>query len=83
MCMKSQLIRKDLDNGKDWGQEEKGASEDGMGGWHHWLNRREFEQAPGDSEGQGNVVCSIVHGVAKSADTTEQLNNQSKKVWAG
>ena len=58
-------------------------TEDEMVGWHHRLNGRDFEQAPGDSEGQGNVVCSIVHGVAKGADTTEQLNNQNKKVWAG
>ena len=35
---------------KDWGQEEKGATEDEMVGWHHWLNGHEFEQTPGDSE---------------------------------
>ena len=45
------LIRKDPDAGKDWGQEEKGASEDEMVGWHHRLNGHEFEQTPGDSEG--------------------------------
>ena len=48
---KSWLIGKDLDAGKDWGLEEKGATEDGMVGWHHWLNGHEFEQVPGDSEG--------------------------------
>ena len=48
---KSPLIGKDLDAGKDWGQEEKGMTEDEMVGWHHWLNRYEFEQTLGDSEG--------------------------------
>ena len=42
--------------GKDWGQEEKGATEDAMVGWHHHLNGHEFEQAPGDG-GQGSLVC--------------------------
>ena len=43
---------------KDWGQEEKGMAEDEMVGWHHRLNaQHEFEQAPGDSEGQGGLVC--------------------------
>ena len=55
---KSQLIRKDPDAGKDWGQEEKGTTEDEMVGWHHWLNGHEFEQAPGDGEGQGSLACS-------------------------
>ena len=35
---KNWLIRKDPDDGKDWGQEEKGTAEDEMVGWHHWLN---------------------------------------------
>ena len=54
--MKSQLIGKDPDAGKDWGQ-EKGVTEDEMVGWHHLLNEHEFEQTPGDSEGQGSLVC--------------------------
>ena len=41
------LIGKHPDEGKDWGQEEKGAADDEMVGWHHWLNGHEFEQAPG------------------------------------
>ena len=41
--VKSQLIGKDLDAGKDWGQEEKGVTEDEMVGWHHWLSGHEFE----------------------------------------
>ena len=41
--VKSRLTRKDPDAGKDWGQEEKGMTEDEMVGWHHWLNGDEFE----------------------------------------
>ena len=40
---KGWLIRKDPDAGRDWGQEEKGMTEDEMAGWHHWLNGHEFE----------------------------------------
>ena len=40
---KTWLIGKDPDAGKDWGQEEKGATKDGMVGWHHRLNGHEFE----------------------------------------
>ena len=40
---KSWLIGKDPDAGRDWGQEEKGTTEDGMAGWHHWLDGHEFE----------------------------------------
>ena len=54
---KSQLIGKNSDAGKDWGQEEKGTKEDEMVGWHHRLKGHEFEQAPGDGEGQGSPVC--------------------------
>ena len=51
--VKSQLIGKDTDAGKDRGQEKKGIAEDEMVGWHHQLNRHELEQTPGDSEGWG------------------------------
>ena len=51
----SQFIGKDPDAGKDWEQEEKGATEDEMVGWHYWLNGHEFEQIPGDSEGQESM----------------------------
>ena len=51
-CEELKLVGKDPDAGKDWGQEEKGAAEDEMSGWHHHLNGYEFEQAPGDGEGQ-------------------------------
>ena len=45
------------DAGKDRGQEEKGAVEDETVGWHHQHNGHEFEQTPGDSEGQGSLAC--------------------------
>ena len=49
-------------------QEEKGATEDEMVGWHHCLNRHEFEQTPGDSEGQGSLACCSPLG-HKESDT--------------
>ena len=55
---KNELIGKDPDAGKDWGQKEKGATDE-MAGWHHWFNECEFEQILGDSEGPGSLVgCS-------------------------
>ena len=54
---KSRLVRKDPGAEKDRRQEEKGAMEDEMVGWHHWLNGHEFEQTQGDGEGQGSLVC--------------------------
>ena len=53
--VKSQLFGKDSDAGKDWGQEEKGETDDEMVGWYHWLDGHEFEQAPGDCEGPESV----------------------------
>ena len=55
--VKSLLIRKDPAAEKDWGQEEKGVTEDEMVGWHHWLNGHEFQQALGDGEGQGSLTA--------------------------
>ena len=54
---KNWLIGKDLDAGEDWGQEEKGTTEDEMVGWHHQLHGYEFEQTLEDTEGQGSLVC--------------------------
>ena len=51
-------------------------TEDEMVGWHHRLNEHEFEQTPGDSEGQESLVCCSPWG-CKELDTTEQLNNES------
>ena len=57
--VKNWLTGKDPDAGKDWRQEEKGMTEDEMVGWHHRLNGREFEQAPGvGDEREGLVCCS-------------------------
>ena len=69
---KIQLIGKDLDAGKDWGQEKKGETEDEMDGWHHKLEGREFEQALGVGDGQGSLLCCSP-GVAKSW-TWQHLN---------
>ena len=71
---KNQLIGKDLDAGIDWEQEDKGATEDKMVGWHHWLNRHEFEQTPGDTEGQGNLACCSpwCHRVRHNSATEQQ-----------
>ena len=51
-------------------------TEDKMVGWHQGLNGHEFEQAPGDEEGQGNLVCCSSWG-RKELDTTEQLNSSN------
>ena len=72
--VKSWLIRKDSDAGKDWRQEEKGTTEDEMVGWHHRLNRHEFEQALGDGEGQGSLKGCSPWG-RKESDMTDRLNN--------
>ena len=76
--VKSRLIGKDPDTEKDWSQEEKGTTEDEMVGWHHRLNGHEFEQTPGDSEGQESLVCYSPWG-RKESDTTWQLNSK----WRG
>ena len=71
--VKSWLIGKDPDAGKDWGQEENGTTEDKMVGWHHWLHGHAFEQAPGVGDGQGGLACCSPWG-RKELDTTEWLN---------
>ena len=70
---KSWLIGKDPDAGRDWGQEEKGMTEDEMAGWHHWLDGHEFEWTPGVGDGQGGLACCDSWG-RKESDTTERLN---------
>ena len=66
----SWLVGKDPDPGNDWGQEEKGTTEDEMTGWHHWLRGHEFEQTLGVCDGQGGLVCCNSWG-RKELDTTE------------
>ena len=70
---KSCLIGKDPDAGRDWGQEEKGTTEDEMARWHHRLRGHEFEWTPGVGDGQGALPCCDSWG-SKELDTTEQLN---------
>ena len=69
----SWLSGKDSDAGRDWGQEEKGTTEDEMAGWHHRLDGLEFEWTPRVGYGQGGLVCCDSWG-CKELDTTERLN---------
>ena len=75
---KNWLIGKDPGAGQDCRQEEKGMTEDEMVGWHHPLNRHEFEQALGGGEGQGSLSCCF-HGIANSqtglSDWTTKIAN--------
>ena len=75
---KSWLIGKDPDGGKDWGQKEKGATENEIVGWHHQLNEHEFEQTLRDGGGQGSLECCSLWG-CKELDMTEWLNNKPLK----
>ena len=70
---KSWLIGKDSDAGRDWGQEEKGTTEDDMAGWHHWLDGRESEWTLGVGDGLQGLACCDSWG-RKELDTTEWLN---------
>ena len=70
---KSWLIGKDSDAGRDWGQEEKGTTQDEMAGWHHRLDGRESEWTPGVGDGQGSLACCNSWG-HKESDMTERLN---------
>jgi len=74
MCIyvKSWLIGKDSDAWGDWGQEEKGTTEDEMAGWHHWLDGCESLWTPGVGDGQGGLACCDSWG-RKELDTTEWL----------
>ena len=80
---KSWLIEKDPDVGKDWGQEERRATEDEIVGWHHWLNGHEFEPAPGESERQGSLVCCsscsrrVRHDLATEQQTATSYNKDA------
>ena len=70
---KNWLTGKDPDAGKDWRHKEKGTTEDEMVGWHHWLDRHEFEQAlgVGDGTGKPGVLQSMR---SQESETTERLN---------
>ena len=78
---KSWLIWKDPDAGKDWGQEEKGTTEDEMVQWHHRLNGHGFGWTPGVGDGQGGLACCGSWG-HKESDTTERLNlTEPNTMW--
>jgi len=68
------LMRKDSDAGRDWGQKEKGTTEDEMAGWHHWLDGRESEWTPGDGDGQGGLVWCDSWGRRVGHDWATELN---------
>ena len=70
---KSWLIGKDSDAGRDWGQEEKGMTEDEMAGWHHGLDGRESKWTLGVGDGQAGLACCDSCD-RKQSDTTEWLN---------
>ena len=70
----SWLIGKVPDAGKDWGQKEKRASADEMGGWHHWCSGHELGQTSGDGEGQRGLTCCSPWS-CKESDTTVWLNS--------
>ena len=74
--VKSQLNRKDSDNGNDWRQEEKGMAEDEMVRWHHRLDGHGFGQTPGNGEGQGSLACCSPWG-CKESDMTERRNKSN------
>ena len=80
--VKSWLIWKDPDAGKDWGREEKGTTEDEMVGWHHWHNGHGFGWTPGVGDGQGGLECCSSWG-CKESDTTKWLNwtNWTDEAW--
>ena len=69
---KGWVIGKYSDAGRDWGQKEKGTTEDEMAGWHHWLDGRESEWTPGVDDGQGGLAFCDSWG-RKESDTTERL----------
>ena len=74
----NRLIGKDSDTGKDWGQEEKGVTENEMVGWHHWLNGYEFEQTLGDGEGQGSLACCSPWGRRVRHDLVTEQQQKEK-----
>ena len=78
--VKSWLIGKDSDTGRDWGQEEKGTTEDEMAGWHHWLNGRESQWTPGVGDGQG-AWRAVIHGVATSRTQLSNRTELNAYVW--
>ena len=71
---KSWLIGKDPDAGRDWGQEEKGMTENEMAGWHHQLDGHEFEWTLGAGDGQGGLACCDSSSHRVGQDWATELN---------
>ena len=78
---KSWLIGKDPDAGRDWGQEEKGTTEDEIVGWHHWLSGHGFGWNLGVGDGQGGLVCCGSWG-CKESDMNEWLNWTEQPIFS-
>ena len=75
LMRRADSLEKTLMLGKIEGKEEKGLTVDEMVGWHPRLDGHEFEQAPGDGDGQGSLLCCSTRG-HKESDMTERLNKQ-------
>ena len=76
LMRRADSLQKTLMLGKIEGKRRRGITEDEMVGWHYRLNGHEFEQTPGDSEGQGSLACWGPWGY-KELDTTERVNNNN------
>ena len=76
LMQRADSLEKTLMLGKMEGRKRRGTTEDEIVGWYHRLNGHEFEQAPGDGEGQGSLACCSPW-VRKESDVTEQLNNNN------
>ena len=79
--VKNWLLGQDPDAGKDWRQEEKRTTEDEMVGWHHRLDGHEFEQAPGDGEEQGSLVCCSPWGPKSQTQLSDSTMCLSDTCW--
>jgi len=80
---KSWLIGKDSDAGRDWGQEEKGTTEDEMAGWHHRLDGHEFEWTLAVGDGQGGLACCDSWGHRVGHDWATELNWTGRDIEGG
>ena len=72
LMRRTDSFEKDSDAGRDWGQEEKGMTDDERVGWHHRLNGLGFGWTPGVGDGHGGLACCNSSG-RKELDTTERL----------
>ena len=75
------IIGKDSDAGRDWGQEEKGTTENEMAGWHHQLDGHEFGWTPGVDDGQGGLACCDSWNHRVGHDWATDLNLTEPFTW--